>query len=87
MERVELSMKEKSWEEFRDSGLFWWINMLLHTFGWAIVTEVKDGQVMRVYPARVVFRGFNEKHNTEGYIRVSQYMQDTAKDLNEEARN
>lgn len=24
---------EKSWDEFRNSGLLWWINMILHTFG------------------------------------------------------
>nr|WP_297935692.1 hypothetical protein [uncultured Lachnoclostridium sp.] len=23
---------KKTWQEFRDSGLLWWINMILHTF-------------------------------------------------------
>lgn len=30
---------EKSWDEFRNSGLLWWINMILHTFGWAIEVD------------------------------------------------
>ena len=34
---------EKSWEEFRDSGFLWWVNMILHTFGWAITVKMEDG--------------------------------------------
>lgn len=78
---------EKSWEEFRDSGMLWWINMILHTFGWAITVEMEDGKVINVYPARVKFRGFREKNNTEGYIKVSQYMKENVNDLLEEAEN
>ena len=32
-------VNKKTWKEFQESGLFWWINMILHTFGWAIVIE------------------------------------------------
>lgn len=28
---------EKTWEDFRESGLLWFINTILHVFGWAIV--------------------------------------------------
>jgi hypothetical protein len=46
----------RSWEEFRESGLLWWINMILHTFGWAIVLNINDdGEVLEVYPARIIF--------------------------------
>ena len=78
---------EKSWDEFKNSGFLWWINMILHTFGWAIVTEVEDDKVVKVYPARVKFRGFGEKNNTKGYIKVSQYMKENANDLLKEAKN
>ena len=44
---------KKSWEEFRSTGLLWWINMILHTFGWAICYEFDDGKIVEVYPARV----------------------------------
>ena len=78
---------EKSWEEFRDSGFLWWVNMILHTFGWAITVKMEDGKVIDAYPARVKFRGFGEKNNTEGYIKVSQYMKENVSELLEEAEN
>lgn len=79
---------KKTWKEFRESGFLWWINMILHTFGWAIVVDVNDnGEITNAYPARVKFRGFSEKNNTEGYIKVSQYMKENVSDLLEEAKN
>ena len=78
---------EKSWKEFRDSGFLWWVNMILHTFGWAITVEMEDDKVIDAYPARVKFRGFGEKNNTEGYIKVSQYMKENVSELLEEAEN
>ena len=79
---------KKTWKEFRESGFLWWINMILHTFGWAIVVDINDnGEITDTYPARVKFRGFGEKNNTEGYIKVSQYMKENVSDLLEEAEN
>ena len=79
--------KKKSWKEFRDSGFLWWINMILHTFGWSICLEMdEDGEITDVYPARVKFRGFNEESNTNGYIKISKYMKENADDLLEEAK-
>ena len=78
---------EKSWKEFIDSDFLWWINMILHTFGWAITVKMEDGKVIDAYPARVKFRGFGEKNNTEGYIKVSQYMKENVSELLEEAEN
>ena len=41
---------KKTWQEFKDSGLLWWINMILHTFGWAIVFEIsKRGKILLTY--------------------------------------
>lgn len=74
-------VEKKSWEEFRNNGLLWWINMILHTFGWAICVDVEDGIVTNAYPARVKFRGFLEKNNTDGYIKVSQYLKDNVDEL------
>lgn len=79
-------VRRKSWKEFRDSGLLWWINMILHTFGWAIVIVVDDnGEIINAYPSRVVFRGFDEQSNTEGYKKVSEYINSNAQQLNNEA--
>ena len=37
---------KKTWREFRDSGFLWWINMILHTFGWAIVLQTDNGKII-----------------------------------------
>ena len=80
-------VNRKTWKEFKDSGLLWWINMILHTFGWAIVFSVEeDGEIKDIYPARVKFRGFDEKSNTKGYINVSRYMKDNSNELFKESK-
>lgn len=80
-------IKEKSWEEFRNSGLLWFINTTLHAFGWAIVFEVdKNKQYTRVFPARVKFRGFDENTNSEGYKKISRYMERNSKELLKESQ-
>ena len=80
-------IERKTWEQFKDSGMLWWINMVLHTFGWSIVLVLEKGQIIDVYPARVKFRGFSEKDNTEGYIDVSEYMKENADELLREAKD
>lgn len=75
---------KKSWEEFRASGLGWWINSLLHVFGWAIVFEVEDNKVIGCYPARVSYRGFDEQSNSEGYQKVTEYLKENIADLQKE---
>lgn len=81
-------IEKKSWEEFQKSGLLWWINMILHTFGWAIVIEQdrETKEITSTYPARVSFRGFDNSSNSKGYINVSQYMKDNADTLLEESK-
>jgi len=54
-------------------------------FGWAIIFTITDGIVTEVYPARVKFRGFDEKNNTEMYIKLSEYMVINGKTLLNEA--
>lgn len=80
-------VEKKTWNEFRDSGFLWWINMILHTFGWAICVYIDDEKIVDVYPARVKYRGFSEKNNTDGYIKVSKYMKENADVLLEESEN
>jgi len=79
-------VNKKSWKEFRESGLLWWINMILHTFGWAIVIEVEDdGTISSAYPSRVKFRGFSEEHNDIGYKQVSKFLLENMPELAKEA--
>jgi hypothetical protein len=76
-------VNKKSWKQFRESGLLWWINTTLHMFGWAIVVEIdnESGEINNAYPARVKFRGFNEINNTEGYQKVTKFLKDNIEDL------
>lgn len=79
-------VNKKTWEEFKESGLLWFINTILHTFGWAICFEYnKDKGITEIYPARVKFRGFSEELNTKGYKNISKYMKDNANKLFEES--
>lgn len=81
-------VERKKWKEFKDSGMLWWINMILHTFGWAIVYSINSNtkEIEEVYPARVKFRGFDERSNSEGYEKVSKYLKDNSEELYKEAQ-
>ena len=76
---------KKNWEEFMSSGLLWFINTILHTFGWSIVIKKYDNKIIDVYPARVKFRGFSEESNTDGYIKISNYLKNNIDELAKEA--
>lgn len=65
----------KTWQEFRESGLLWWVNRSLHLFGWAIVVETDDDVVAEVaYPARVDYRGFPRENEEQGFRRLTWYL-------------
>ena len=77
----------KTWKEFKDNGLLFITNQLLHIFGYAIVFNLDDkGNIKEVYPARVKFRGFGDEQIEEGYKKISKYMKDNANELEKEAR-
>ena len=75
---------EKSWDEFRNTGLFLLTNQFLHIFGWALTCERNDGHE-RVYPARVRYRGFDEGRQTRAYEKVQKYMVENAKTIYDES--
>lgn len=79
-------INKKTWKEFRNSGLLWFINTILHAFGWAIVLEINNGDIY-AYPARTRYRGFDQESITNGYIKLSKYMKETADELLEEAES
>jgi len=82
-----MNIDQKSWKEFKDSGLLWWTNRILHTFGWAIVFEVEvDGEITNVYPARVKFRGFSEESEERGFSNLSNYLKENISEINNEAK-
>ncbi len=79
--------QRETWEKFRDCKLLWWVNRLLHTFGWAICYKVNDaGEISDVYPARVKFRGFSENVESDGFIGLTQHISETIPELLQEAK-
>ena len=71
-----MAFEKRDWKEFRETGLFHFVNSFLHIFGWAIVIdEEDDGTVSAVYPARTDFSGFPEESNDRAYTRVTKFMQ------------
>ena len=80
-------MHLKGWGDFQKTGLLWWINRILHTFGWSIVLEeAEDGTILNAYPARTKWRGFSEKTEEEGYRKIAEYMALNADQLREETK-
>lgn len=77
---------QKLWKEFKDTGFLWWINMILHTFGWAIVVKYENREIVSVFPERVKFRGFPEKDNTAGYQKVTEFMNNNSSELLKETK-
>jgi hypothetical protein len=75
---------KRSWATFRNTGLLWWVNRVLHLFGWAIVYEFDKGKIKEVYPARCKFRGFNHAVEETNFIKLSKYLMKNAEKLYEE---
>lgn len=75
----------KSWEEFRASGLLWFVNRILHVFGWSIAVEIDQDDptqtVRNAYPIRTKFRGFDEASETQGFNRLGKYAFDNAQTI------
>jgi len=79
-------IQEKAWNEFQNAGLLLFINQILHIFGWAIVFQVNDDNVIeKVYPARVKFRGFDNDSVSKAYLKLSTYMNENSEELLKEA--
>ena len=78
-------IEERTWKEFRGSGLLWFINQILHLFGWAIVLEFDNGELIKAYPARIKFRGFSEESQTKGYRDITKWIKEHVEELEDEA--
>jgi hypothetical protein len=75
----------KTWQEFRNSGLLWFTNRILHCFGWAIVIDMEaDGGVVDIYPARVTYRGFPSLSEERGFTNLHKYLADNITDIRDE---
>lgn len=68
-------IEQRTWDEFREAGLLWWVNRILHIFGWVICCREDDeGHAVEVYPAHCHFRGFSQDVETRGYLRLTKHI-------------
>lgn len=77
-------LDRRSWQEFQEAGMVWFVNRILHLFGWAIVYEVDTddhSKVREVFPARCRFRGFADDCEEVGFKRVTAYLRENLDDL------
>jgi len=76
-------METKSWGEFQQAGLLWWVNRTLHLFGWALVAEQDEssGEILSVFPARVKYRGFSTQSEERGFRKLTKYLRNTSEGL------
>ena len=83
---MENMVNKRTWDEFRETGLLWFVNTILHAFGWAICIDTGDECAdVSVFPARVKFRGFPLNANDAGYRKVARYMKENADDIYDDA--
>lgn len=71
-------VKPISGKEFRESGMLWLVNSILHLFGMAITYDPKTD---KLEAAVVRYRGFAEDANDKGYKNVTEYMKDNVLEL------
>jgi hypothetical protein len=71
-------VKTISGKEFKESGMLWFVNSILHTFGMALTW---DPSTDVLEPVITKFRGFEEKYNDQGYRAITEYMRDNAQNL------
>lgn len=87
-EPIKETVEKRTWDELRKTGLFMFINTILHAFGWAIAVELdKNGVVNNAYPVRCKFRGFDEQSTNEMHERIADYLANTAPNFPEEIKD
>lgn len=87
MSKDEKTMVFKAeWQAFRDAGLLWFVNRILHVFGWVLVIQLEDdGTISDAWPARSKFRGFDIKSEEENFEKVARFLRDNGAELYDEA--
>ena len=71
-------IKKITGKEFKESGMLWFVNSILHVFGLALTWNPETDAIE---PVVTKFRGFEEKFNDAGYKALTEYMRDNSIDL------
>lgn len=70
------------WNKFRDSGMLWWTNRILHTFGWTIVYMYskeynrEDNELIAVFPDFTDNLGFPPEAEARGIKRFRNFIKE-----------
>lgn len=84
--KEERNLELRTWSEFKEQGFLWFVNSILHVFGWAIaVREDTNSEELIAQVYRAKFRGFPEEINTRGYALIAEYMKNNAEAIYDEA--
>lgn len=77
---LDKNIEQKDWSSFRKTGLFMFVNTILHAFGWVLVISIDDEtkEVTEVFPARTKYRGFDNKDQDEMHTKIADYLAETA---------
>lgn len=80
---------QKTWDEFRSTGLMTFVNTFLHIFGWVIVCEYTNDEkheFVKAYPARTSWRGFPENAMTKAYENLTKMLATDIDQLQEDVK-
>lgn len=84
---IKENVEQKTWQNFRDTGLFLFINSILHAFGWVIVCQTDEsGNIINALPARTKYRGFDAEDQEEAHIKIADYLAKNAADFPSEIK-
>ena len=72
-------VEEMDLNEFRNSGLLWWVNRQLHLFGVALAVDMdRNENVSNLRPVRCKFRGFDEGIELDGFANLTCYLEENS---------
>ena len=79
---VESAIEARTWNEFREAGMLYAANKVLHMFGWCLIFATDELSGCRYcYPARTRYRGFAPEPDRAGTQRLNQWMRGAAESL------
>lgn len=75
-------IERRSWDEFRETGLPWYVNQIMQVFGWSLAFDIdEEGKIKEAFPVRTKFRGFSDEVINRNTKKLTQYMIDNGKEL------
>lgn len=85
MSRDDNWLDPRPWEEFRASGVLWFVNHIIRALGWQLIFDPLNG----VVPARCKFRFLpSEKAaDEEGFHDLTRWLVENAQRLKEESES